>query len=214
MIRLSKGQIPDVLENNAATWTQELLAAGDKGKAKSSRYGHAEIKAALIAETYGKCAYCESKLLHITYGDVEHIVAKAIDPSRAYEWANLTLACDKCNTRKGDKEDILDPYTDDPTSAFFFGGPWIAASVGSDLGKVTLVVLDLNRPDLMERRKEKLDALRDRLQTVLNTNDPTRRQVLLNALIEDAIDAKTEFSACLAEHIRAARGRSELPPLP
>lgn len=75
MIKLQKGPEPNVLQADAERWTAELLAAGDKAKAKNSRYGHPDVKAALIAETNGKCAYCESKLLHIAYGDVEHIVA-------------------------------------------------------------------------------------------------------------------------------------------
>jgi uncharacterized protein (TIGR02646 family) len=211
MIRLVKIQIPDILRRNETTWTQELLADGGQGKAKSSRYGHPDIKSALIAETHGKCAYCESKLLHIAYGDVEHIIAKAVAPSRAYEWANLTLACDKCNTKKSDNEDILDPYTHDPASMLSFFGPWIASTMGSDLGRVTIVVLDLNRADLMERRKEKLDALLHHIDAVLNTSNLNRRKVLLDALLDDTIHAKTEFSACLTEHIRQLRERGELP---
>src|SRR5262245_19740131 len=132
MIRLTKGRIPDILDRKSAEWTEELLAAGKGGKAKPARYGHRDIKAALVEETNGKCAYCESKLLHIAYGDVEHIIAKAVDPSRAYEWVNLTIACDKCNTNKGDKEDIVDPYRDDPAAALDFAGPWVAAAIGSD----------------------------------------------------------------------------------
>jgi uncharacterized protein (TIGR02646 family) len=59
------------------------------------------------------CAYCESKLRHITYGDIEHIVAKAVDQSRTYDWTNLTIACDVCNTEKSDEEGLVDPYTED-----------------------------------------------------------------------------------------------------
>jgi hypothetical protein len=54
----------------------------------------------------------------------------------------------------------------------------------------------------------------DFLETVLNTSNPNRRKVLLEALIEDAIDPKTEFSACLTDHIRLLHERGELPAAP
>ena len=50
------------------------------------RYNHAEIKSALIAETHGKCAYCESKIRHVSYGDIEHVMPKVNDPTRWFEW--------------------------------------------------------------------------------------------------------------------------------
>jgi hypothetical protein len=211
MIKLDKSAVPAVLQTSASKWTAELLAAGDKGKAKNTRYGHPEVKAALIAETNGKCAYCESKLLHIAYGDVEHIVAKALDPNLAYEWSNLTIACDKCNTAKSDKEGLLDPYTDDLSSAVEFAGPWIAARVGSDLGNVTVVVLGLNRPELMERRTEKLDALRRQLEVILKTANANRRQLLLDAFLEEATSPKTEFSGCIREQISYLKSKGEMP---
>ena len=33
-------------------------------------------ESAPIDETHGKCAYCESKIKHIDYGDIEHILPK------------------------------------------------------------------------------------------------------------------------------------------
>jgi uncharacterized protein (TIGR02646 family) len=73
-------------------------------------YGHATVKQALLEAQHGKCAFCESQLAHISYGDVEHFRPKAGwrqeegEPlSRpgyywlAYEWANLFLACTLCN---------------------------------------------------------------------------------------------------------------------
>jgi uncharacterized protein (TIGR02646 family) len=78
----------------------------------SSLYGHDSVKQSLIAAQYGKCCFCEAKITHIAYGDVEHFRPKAgyrqepADPlSRpgyywlAYEWSNLYLACQMCNQR-------------------------------------------------------------------------------------------------------------------
>ncbi|WP_052518659.1 hypothetical protein [Archangium violaceum] len=73
-------------------------------------YAHETVKQALLEAQHGKCAFCESKFAHISYGDVEHFRPKAEwrqaegAPSGrpgyywlAYEWTNLFLACTLCN---------------------------------------------------------------------------------------------------------------------
>jgi uncharacterized protein (TIGR02646 family) len=78
----------------------------------SAIYGHSSVKHALIAVQHGKCCFCESKINHISYGDVEHFRPKAgcrqnpDAPLRrpgyywlAYEWSNLYLSCQLCNQR-------------------------------------------------------------------------------------------------------------------
>jgi uncharacterized protein (TIGR02646 family) len=75
-------------------------------------YGHDTVKEALIQAQHGKCAFCEAKINHISYGDVEHFRPKAgyrqhsDDPLGrpgyywlAYEWSNLFLSCQLCNQR-------------------------------------------------------------------------------------------------------------------
>src|SRR4051794_19317694 len=106
MIKLKKGKQPQVLADNAADWTKivvDKLVAGVKPtKTEKGRYNHPEVKTALVAETQGKCAYCESKIRHVSYGDIEHVVPKSDDPNKWFDWLNLTLACDVCNTNKLD----------------------------------------------------------------------------------------------------------------
>ena len=114
MIKITKTAKPDVLEKNAAEWTRvvlDKLAAGEKlTSTDDARYRHAEVKAALVAETHGKCAYCESKLKHIHHGDVEHMSPKSLEPVTRYEWRNLTLACEICNQNKSKRD--LHPIID------------------------------------------------------------------------------------------------------
>ncbi len=43
----------------------------------SGIYGHESVKAALIQTQNKKCCFCESKITHIAYGDVEHFRPKA-----------------------------------------------------------------------------------------------------------------------------------------
>ena len=77
----------------------------------SDIYGDKEVKETLIAVQDYKCCFCESKIGHIAYGDVEHYRPKAgwvqdEEPINkpgyfwlAYDWDNLLLSCEKCNQR-------------------------------------------------------------------------------------------------------------------
>jgi uncharacterized protein (TIGR02646 family) len=75
-------------------------------------YAHETVKQSLINAQHGKCCFCESKLTHISYGDVEHFRPKAghcqsddeeiMKPGYywlAYSWDNLFLSCQLCNQR-------------------------------------------------------------------------------------------------------------------
>ena len=167
MIKLEKGEEPEVLTRNALHWTNVVVGKIDAGetptKTERSRYNHADVKQALIAETHGKCAYCESKLRHVSYGDIEHVVPKSDDPSKWFSWPNLTLACDVCNTNKSnssvDEETFVDPYNVDPEEQFWHWGPMMRPRPGCDAAALTERLLHLNRPELVERRAERQAGL-------------------------------------------------------
>jgi hypothetical protein len=61
-----------------------------------------------------------------------------------------------------------------------------AQVMGSDIGKRTHALLDLNRLPLLEHRKEKLDDFVRRVHEVAATLDQSTKAILLAALIEDA----------------------------
>ena len=78
----------------------------------SNVYAHKTVKAALRKAQHDKCCFCESKVTHISYGDVEHFRPKAGARQKsgaklersgyywlAYEWSNLFLSCQLCNQR-------------------------------------------------------------------------------------------------------------------
>ncbi|WP_296942979.1 hypothetical protein [uncultured Massilia sp.] len=131
MIRIDKGPAPDELDALNATLTQENLAIHGKHKDKTkvssahktdkaasdtiyitAAYRSAEVKNQLVQTHFGKCAYCETRILSVSHGDVEHFRPKAKYSGEsqaglgyfwlAYDWRNLFLACDMCNeTYKG-----------------------------------------------------------------------------------------------------------------
>lgn len=88
MIRVDRpATAPRVLTDRGATQRDGLCAQFDAepeeytaGRKKlefnSSIYGHRTVKQTLIAAQHGKCAFCESKLRHVAYGDVEHFRPK------------------------------------------------------------------------------------------------------------------------------------------
>jgi uncharacterized protein (TIGR02646 family) len=109
---------PRILLERGAVLTAELCSRIDAGERPSFErevYGAAEVKEALRAAQHDKCCFCEAKLGHAQFGDVEHFRPKAIaqqsaaDPSTggyywlAYAWNNLYLSCEICNRRHKQK---------------------------------------------------------------------------------------------------------------
>lgn len=198
MIRLGKGPKPRILEQNAHAWTIELLHKIDKGedpgKYLLSRYSHPDIKAALLSETNGKCAYCESSIRHIAFGDIEHIIPKSVDPRLRFDWDNLTIACDVCNTKKSNAVGLVDPYRSDPEQAFEFAGPLIWADPGNAEAVLTEEQLDLNRQGLVERRIERIEFVRNLIGSAATKSIDIRAAMLRRA--NNEVQGDKPFSAC------------------
>lgn len=188
------------MRRNAAAWTARLLQMISNGDEPTAyllgRYAHSDIKRALLEETNGKCAYCESPLRHITYGDIDHIVPKVVEPELRFVWKNLTIACDVCNTNKSDVIGLVDPYEDDPELFFVFHGPLMWASPIVDSAVLTEVQLDLNRPKLVERRTERLEFVRNLVASAISKPAAIRKAILQKAFRE--VSADKPYSACTA----------------
>jgi uncharacterized protein (TIGR02646 family) len=202
MIRLSKRPEPQVLLDHAVEWTEALLdreAAGENPTAyEKTRYRHPEIKATLIAETFGKCAYCESRLLHIHHGDVEHIYPKSLDVLQSFDWENLTLACEICNQNKSNRdplvEHIIDPYAEDPEAHLVFLGSLIFPK--SPKGTATRAILELHRAALVEMREEQLGRVMGVYVQVLREDLPlVARQAIYAELVQHETAARAQFAA-------------------
>ncbi|MFJ7405863.1 MULTISPECIES: HNH endonuclease [unclassified Lysinibacillus] len=206
MIQITKLIKPSILEENAEDWKDLYLAykAGDKSVSKlvGTKYSHKEVKKTLVKETHGKCAYCESKILHITFGDIEHILPKSEVPEKCFEWSNLTLACTVCNNRKRDFYDtnniLIDPYEDEPSEHLFFGGPLLCSI--SERGNLTKLKIDLNRTELVENRTKHLKNLDGFIMQIQNTTFPDLRNALLEDLREKAMISE-EYSKMVKDFI-------------
>ena len=191
--------------------SNKKMAVGEvPTKAEKSRYNHVDIKRALVLETHGKCAYCESKFQHISHGDIEHVVPKSGDPSKWFSWLNLTVACDVCNTKKADSpvdgETFIDPYDVDPEEHFWQLGPMVCPKPGSDAAALTERLLDLNRAELVEKRVER----QTNLLRILDSVERCQNQYLKHFLWEEFSSeshAHNEYAALSRVIVALARAK-------
>ena len=201
MIRLNQGTQPRALAENGDAWTAEYVNWCENSVGTAPRrYAHREIRAALEAETGSKCAYCEGRISDVAYTHIEHKLPKSKYPKLVCTWENLTIACPKCNTKKGDYDvpecQLLDPYVDEVEEVVAFGGP-LALPRGGARARATITRLDLNRKDLLFARGEALISLHRLLDLVERA---VSKPALLRSLwldIDVMTAAEGEFaSAC------------------
>lgn len=205
MIKLTKAAEPAVLTNNKVTWTTQLRALQNANQpvphALATKYNNDEVKDALRTECLSKCMYCESKVEHISDLHIEHIMPKAKDkfPDLTYEYSNLGLACPVCNRNKSDTYDVavpfINPYVDDPINHFVSYGFVIWAKPGDNRAKLTENEIELNRPDLLEARGERLKTIRGLIESYhIETNVTVKASIKKQILKEVDRDKVYSFS--------------------
>ena len=210
MINLKKSNSPEILKRNRKKWTREYLqyrSGALANEAAAVRYRHADVKQQLISDCHGKCIYCESKILHISPGNIEHMRPKSRFPEQVCKWSNLGLVCDECNRRKGNKwhdprsRSFRNPFVDGPDEHILFAGPMITHRLGSVRGEITWRELGLDRVELFKMRGERLavlDQLRDRW---FKEPDPALKELLKKQLLLEAEDDR-EYSAAVRAFFR------------
>jgi len=121
MVKINKSTVavPPILEdgnpaNKSSAATRLFESQADEGKLRfkfdNEIYGDASVKSALATVQYDKCCFCESKVGHISHGDVEHFRPKGGYYSQpkekmnypgyhwlAYDFSNLYFSCPICN---------------------------------------------------------------------------------------------------------------------
>lgn len=205
MIHLQRCAEPAILVHEKQNWTMALLAATtDEQRTKiESKYRHRSIKNALVTMFHGKCAYCESKIIHVDYGHIEHFRPKGIPKFRAlaFDWNNLFLACAVCNGReykgtrfpeKNEGGPAVNPCDDLPEKhlLFFFDTDSRIATVIylTQRGKVSVDLFGLNRPELRAHRSKQIEKL-----IVLSRLAPTDLEA--RRLFEQSQSDEEEYAA-------------------
>ncbi|HEY0614063.1 MAG TPA: HNH endonuclease signature motif containing protein [Candidatus Elarobacter sp.] len=217
MIRLSKLSAEDAAHGGAIAWlAQRRVAyrrareAGEPTKHFLPMYREDRVKAAIMAETFGKCAYCESKYVTVTWGDVEHILPRAADPERQLDYENLTLACSICNNAKSDKEyadgmGLVNPYSDLPEQYLTVSDHLLRPALKAAAfvrGKRTIDDVKLNRPGLLEARRRFVDRCFEAMFEHENApNQPLKDYA--REKIDDMQAPAAEYSAVARQVFRA-----------
>lgn len=213
MIQLQRVPLPSPL---AETCTQrdlklrELLATGEKPpESLLAAYRDPPLKAHLVAEVSGKCMYCESKVTHVYFGDVEHIRPKSRFPAERLSVSNLGLACARCNNNKGefwdDQNPLLDPYVDNVEVELLAFGFSIVRRPGRDRARLTIDKLQLNRTSLVERRAERIQMLAELADQFSKAPNGAIRDLLEAELLRQA-GSEYEFAFAVRAYLEAACG--------
>ena len=172
MIRISRTPKPAVLVRKADEWQKCLSQAHTEKERKraEARYRHEEIKEVLCRMFHGKCAYCESKLTHVDFGDIEHYRPKSKWPQLTFEWENLMLACGICNQNKWDHfpeadegGPIINPTQEDPDVHLDFSydpkAKLATVHAKTVRGETSRKLLGLNRNELRAYRSTQITKL-------------------------------------------------------
>lgn len=185
MIAVTRSAEPASLTRNALSWTAEYQAARlaldadpknkslkkDKETAEA-KYRQADIQTALKTIFKDKCAFCERKR---DYPHIEHFKPKTTYPEACFDWNNLLLACEVCNsaTYKGVKFPLdaqgnplfINPCDDDPALHIDFviekddnseNGFIARLKAKTPKGDKTIHELGLNRLNLLKERNQYL----------------------------------------------------------
>lgn len=158
----------------------------------------------------------------------------------AYDWSNLFFCCPLCNQRfkrnhfpladedrraTSHHEDIereqpllIHPERDDPSNYLEFEQEYIRAIGGNARGQATIRILGLNRPEIVEKRRDALKSLvfliecRDLVaEQVEEAPSPEGRRRLvaiddrLTWYAEKARSASAEYAAMLRDALKASR---------
>jgi hypothetical protein len=166
----------------------------------AGNYADPVNKDILRKSTSGKCMYCESKIEHISYAHIEHIKPKTKYPELEFEWNNLGFSCQVCNTNKGVKynEDIpfINSYNENPEDYIIFLGFYIFPKQRSERGEYTIKEMDLNRPNLVDRRKDKIEGIIKILKFAYRTANKSLRDQAITEVKKEAEKDK-EFSTMI-----------------
>jgi len=113
MIRVAPEPEPETFDLKVRQPGKKFLQKTPNPTTKQfTRYSYWRNVLDLLHEAYnGVCAYSCHWIPYDTGSDtVEHFLPKRKYPGEAYEWSNYRLVCGTLNGRKGDFDDVLDPF--------------------------------------------------------------------------------------------------------
>lgn len=213
MIRLTRHPLADSVKARLTDLASRLAHCISQGEEPPpvvlDGYRETALKSHLILEAHGKCMYCESRISHVYFGDVEHIRPKSLFQAFRLAHDNLGLVCAICNNAKGEFWDdlfpLLNPYEDDPEQELLPLGFMIARRPSHERARLTIEKVQLNRPALMERRKERIDLLQSLADQYVLAPEGQLKEVLRAELCRQASD-DSEYAFVVRAYLQASCG--------
>ncbi|KJH69836.1 HNH endonuclease [Aliterella atlantica] len=128
-----------------------------------SEYINEELKRQVYSRFNSCCAYCltANALMPVTF-ECEHIIPRSVGGKTVFE--NLCLACPMCNRYKSNRQQVIDPQTQNTVSIFhphlqkwtehFAWNEAFTEIIGlTPIDRATIVTLKMNRPELIRVRR-------------------------------------------------------------
>ncbi|MBJ8369107.1 hypothetical protein [Citrobacter cronae] len=215
MIKIIRGNEPDVLIANKVTWTQGLLDEVEKyqgydnipddiKKKVTSHYRNEHIKNVLFSTSHDKCAFCECIPSEGgNYVQVEHFHPKSEYPSECFEWVNFLPCCGICNNNKGILDtknvEILNPYDDEIEGAFSVSYLKILPNAQNQKAINTEREISLNsdrlivsRVGILMKLQIQTEEIRQWIDVLLESDTDRKYQIRINKL-KDKINTVEAF---------------------
>lgn len=164
MIRVDRGPEPYEFAVRSADWQRRFAESRirnpDLTPGTFWNQIRAEVRpdAQILYEAFqGKCAFCESRMAHVSSPHIEHYRPKSNFFDQMFVWQNWLLSCGRCNDKKwahfpdcGGQPCLLDPTTENPNENIDFLGAQILDK--TPRGAETIKLIGLDRTPLVEER--------------------------------------------------------------
>ncbi len=242
MIRLDRSRvaIPEKLVRDALAETEALIEAFSRSEQpdpKSSVYGHESVKAALTEIQHNKCCFCEVDLTR-QFGDVEHFRPKKawqaapgqprVPPGYfwlVYDWDNLMLSCEVCNSRhkrnffplrdetrratpevrdiSQEEPLLIDPYREEPSSHLSFDQWDVFARDASEKGTASIEFCGLDDQSLIEKRRDRLREVSTVLDLVEDSEPTAAARAEGIDFLQRSMSGEAEFAGMIRANLGA-----------
>lgn len=239
MIKLERGPAPDFYRSPKFFELNERLEKEFLDSTRQQRLNFnnvfiPHIKEALMFNFHQKCMYCETRLGGVEQATVDPFRpksgARGLDKKKYaqdhywwlyYNWDNMMLSCNTCNTRYkrdlfpvedenfraevysvgdqllAERALLIDPCLEDPEQHLKFNSDGTVTPL-SPKGQVTIEVLGLNRQSLVVQRSEKVVDLILKLKLLKKGKDTGNLiSEVLVPYIEKVVLGSAEYSAVL-----------------
>jgi hypothetical protein len=177
VIRVERKLPPDIFEDRVRKPGRKFLATCPKPTQKQwNTYSYWRRVLRELHTAYGGiCGYSCHWIPYDTGADtVEHFRPKSLYPDDAYEWRNYRLVCQLLNSRKGDDENILDPFA--------VRNGWFIIEFPTLLVKPS--------PDLQKPLRDRVRYTRD----VLRLNDDSTCMMMRQQFVKDFCIGEINFA--------------------